>query len=209
MDWLKRFLKPRQSNFLRLLVQQGEHAVACVDALQAYLKKPSAKNVARGRQVEKDADEIRRILIDELNRTFVTPIDREDIFALSRAIDDFIDYVYNTIEEMEVLHVEPDTGFTEMVSLLYDAAAEVHLALQRLQDHPGVANEHAMRAKALENRVERLYRQNIAALFQGAEDVEHIMGMMKHREVLRHLSNAADQGDRAADIITDIVVKQS
>jgi hypothetical protein len=40
MDWLKRFLKPRQSNFLRLLVQQGEHAVACVDALQAYLKKP-------------------------------------------------------------------------------------------------------------------------------------------------------------------------
>ena len=60
MEWLKRFLKPRQSNFLRLLAQQGEYAVACVDALQAYLKKPTAKNVARGRQVEKDADEIQK-----------------------------------------------------------------------------------------------------------------------------------------------------
>jgi uncharacterized protein Yka (UPF0111/DUF47 family) len=72
-----------------------------------------------------------------------------------------------------------------------------------------VATEHAMRAKAMENRVERLYRQTIAALFQGPENVEHIMEMLKRREVLRHLSNAADRGDAAADIITDIVVKQT
>ena len=83
------------------------------------------------------------------------------------------------------------------------------MALLRLKDHPSVANEHAMRAKALENRVERLYRQTVAALFQGPEDIEHVMAMLKRREILRHLSNAADQGDRAADIITDIVVKQT
>ncbi len=209
MDWLKRFFKPRQSNFLKLLIQQGEHAISAAEALQAYLAKPSAKNVARARQVEKDADEIRRILIDELNQTFVTPIDREDIFALSRAIDDLIDYLYNTVEEMEVLGVEPDDSLVELSSLLLDAANEIHLAMQRLEDHPGVANEHAMRAKALENRVERVYRRNIAELFQGPESVEHVMDMLKHREVLRHLSNAADQGDQAADIITDIVVKQT
>ena len=209
MEWIKRFLKPRQSSFLRLLIQQGEHAVVAVEALQGYLKKPSDKNVARSRQVEKDADEVRRILIDELNRTFVTPIDREDIFALSRSIDDLIDYVCTTVEAMEVLSVQPDNALDEMVSLLLDAANEIHLSLLRLEDHPGVANEHAMRAKALENRVERLYRHTIAALFHGPEDVEHIMEMLKRREVLRHLSNAADQGDRAADIITDIVVKQT
>lgn len=209
MDWLKRFLKPRQSRFLKLLAQQGEHAVASGEALQAYLKKPSAKNVGRSRQLEKDADEIRRILIDELNRTFVTPIDREDIFGLSRAIDDVIDYVYSTVDGMEVLGVQPDEALMEMSSLVRDMASELHLALQRLGDHPGVAYEHAMRAKALENRVEESYRQNIAALFQGAENVEHIMDMLKRREVLRHLSNAADQGDRAGDIIADIVVKQT
>lgn len=209
MEWVKRFFKPRQSSFLRLLIQQGEYAVAAAEALQAYLKKPSDKNVARARQVEKDADEVRRILIDELNRTFVTPIDREDIFSLSRSIDDVIDYIYTTVEAMEVLGVEPDSALDEIVSLLLDAAIEVHLALQRLGDHPNVATEHAMRAKALENRVERLYRQTIAALFQGPENFEHIMEMLKRREVLRHLSNAADRGDGAADIITDIVVKQT
>jgi predicted phosphate transport protein (TIGR00153 family) len=209
MEWIKRFLRPRQSNFLKLLIEQGEHAVAAVEALQSYLKEPSDKNVARARQVEKDADEVRRILIDELNRTFVTPIDREDIFSLSRSIDDLIDYVYTTVEAMEVLSVEPDNALNEIVSLLLDVANEIHLALMRLEDHPGVANEHAMRAKALENRVERLYRQTVAALFQGPEDVEHVMEMLKRREVLRHLSNAADQGDQAADVITDIVVKQT
>lgn len=209
MEWLKRFLKPRQSNFLKLLIEQGEHAVLAAEALQAYLKKPSAKNVARARQVEKDADEIRRILTDELSQTFVTPIDREDIFALSRSIDDVIDYIYTTVEAMEVLAVEPDTALKEMASLLLDAASEVHLAIQRLEDHPGVATEHAMRAKGMENRVERLYRRTIAELFQGPENVEHIMGMLKRREVLRHLSNAADRGDQAADIITDVVVKRT
>ncbi len=209
MEWVKRFFKPRQSSFLILLIQQGEYAVVAAEALQAYLKKPSDKNVARARQVEKDADEVRRILIDELNRTFVTPIDREDIFSLSRSIDDVIDYIYTTVEAMEVLGVEPDSALDEIVSLLLDAAIEVHLALQRLGDHPNVATEHAMRAKALENRVERLYRQTIAALFQGPENFEHIMEMLKRREVLRHLSNAADRGDGAADIITDIVVKQT
>ena len=209
MEWVKRFLKPRQSNFLILLIQQGEYAVAAAEALQSYLNKPSSKNAIRARQVEKDADEVRRILIDELNRTFVTPIDREDIFALSRAIDDVIDYMYTTVEGMEVMGVEPDSALNEIVSLLLDAVNEILLALQRLEEHPRVANEHAMRAKALENRVERLYRQTIAALFQGPENVEHIMEMLKRREVLRHLSNAADQGDRAADVITDIVVKQT
>ena len=209
MDWLRRFLKPRQSNFLDLLIQQGEHAVLSVEVLQAYLKKPSPKNVARAHQVEKDADEIRRILIDELNQTFVTPIDREDIFALSRAIDDLIDYIYSTVDEMEVLEIQPDSALAEIVSLMLDTANEIHLALQRLEDHPAVAYEHAMRAKALENRVERLYRRNIASLFRGPEDVEHIMDMLRMREVLRHLSNAADKGDQAADIITDIVVKQT
>lgn len=209
MDWLKRFLKPRQSSFLKLLIEQGEHAVFSVEALQKYLDKPTEKNVARARQVEKNADEVRRILTDELNQTFVTPMDREDIYALSRSIDDLIDYTYSTVEEMEVLEVEPDPALREMASVLHDAATEIHLALQRLEDHPGVAYEHAMRAKALENRVERLYRKSIAALFQGPKDVEHIMDMLKHREVLRHLSNAADQGDNAADIISDIVVKQT
>jgi uncharacterized protein Yka (UPF0111/DUF47 family) len=96
-----------------------------------------------------------------------------------------------------------------MASLLRDAADEVRLAMLRLKDHPGVATDHAQRAKALENRVESVYREAISALFGGPAEPEHIVQMLKLREIYRHLSNAADRGDEAANIINDIVVKMT
>ena len=204
---LKDFFKPRQDKFLQSLIRQAEITLQGMDALEAYMKKRSDKYAATVRQAEKDADEIRRILIDDLNRTFVTPMDREDIFALSRAIDDVMDYAYTTVEEMEVLDVEPNDFLRRMVSLLQDAATELHLAMLRLKENPGVASEHASRAKALENRVERVYREAVADLFSGPEDVHQVMEMLKLRELYRHLSNCADRGDEAANVIHDIVVK--
>jgi predicted phosphate transport protein (TIGR00153 family) len=207
MNWIKGIFKPRQSNFVRLLIQQAEWTVEGMDALEAYMKKRSDKHAERVTTAEKEADEVRRILIDELNRTFVTPIDREDIHALSRAIDDVLDYAYTTIGEMEILEVEPNDYLRRMASLLADAARELLLAMQRLTEHPNVANDHAVRAKALENRIEQVYREAIADLFHQPQDVEHIVEMLKLRETYRHLSNAADRGDEAANIISDIVVK--
>lgn len=161
------------------------------------------------RQCEKDADEVRRILISELNRTFVTPMDREDISALSRAIDDIIDYAWTTAQEMELLHVSSTPHLAHMVSLLHEAACEVHLAMMRLKDHPEVASEHAQRAKALENRAEHVYREALADLFEGPAGPKRIITILKMREVYRHLSNAADRVDAAANIISDIVVKMT
>ena len=100
MQWFKRFLKPRQNDFLDLMIRQGEFAVAVVEALQAYLKKQNDKKSIRARQLENEADEVQRILVHDLMNTFVTPIDREDIFSLSRALDNFIDYVFDTVEEL-------------------------------------------------------------------------------------------------------------
>lgn len=204
---LRQFFKPRQDKFLQLLIEQAEFTLHGMDVLEAYMKKRSTKYAESVRQAEKDADEVRRILIDELNRTFVTPLDREDIFTLSRAIDDVMDYAYTTVEEMEVLDVEPNDYLRRIVSLLQDAAEEIHLSMLRLKENPGVAAEHATRAKALENRVERVYREAVADLFSGPEDVHHVMQMLKLRELYRHLSNCADRGDAAANAIHDIVVK--
>jgi hypothetical protein len=172
------------------------------------MRDPSEEKAGQVRAAEKDADEVRRILIDELNRSFVTPFDREDLFALSRAIDDVLDYADSTVDEMVLLGVTPNTYLERMVSLLRDAAEEINRGVQRLQDRPNVANDHAVRAKALENRVESVYREAVGALFNGPRDVEHIMDMLKRREIYRHLSNAADRGDEAANILGDIVVKQ-
>ena len=209
MPRIRDFLKPRPDRFLQLLIQQAEFAVEANDMLLKYLDKPTDKIAGRLRQIEKDADEVRRILVDELNRTFVTPMDREDIHALSRNLDDVVDYAYSTTEEMEILGISPNAFLKRMASLLRDAAVELHLGMLRLKDHPGVTNEHAQRAKALENRVERVYREALADLFDQPEDIEHIMEILKLREVYRHLNNAADRGDEAANHLSDIVVKMA
>ena len=81
------------------------------------------------------------------------------------------------------------------------------MAADRLGGHPRLSSEHAQRAKALENRVEEVYREALADLFSGAEDISHVVKMLKMREVYRHMSNASDRGDEAANVIADIVVK--
>ena len=75
--------------------------------------------------------------------------------------------------------------------------------------HIVVTIEHAGRAQALENRVWRAYRQAVAGLFSGPEDIHHVMEMLKLREIYRHLSNCGDRGDEAANVIHGIVVKNT
>lgn len=209
MGWLQRFFKPQPDRFIQLLIQQADSTIKGMEALQEYMDDPCKERARVVTRLEKEADEVRRILIDELNRTFVTPIDREDIFTLSRAIDDIIDYGYTTVGEMDILEVEPNDYLRRMSSLLCDAAREIYMGVLRLADHPGVAEDHAVRAKALENRVETVYREALADLFNQPQDVEHIVEMLKLREIYRHMSNAADRGDEAANVLSDIVVKMT
>lgn len=205
MGLFRRSKKPNR--FLELLLQQAEFAVQGMEMLRKYMREPHPNLAEQVSKIEKEADEVRRILIDELNRTFVTPFDREDIFALSLTVDDVLDYAATTVEEMAMLEVKPNAYLERMVSLLYDAAVEIHRGILRLQDHPNVANDHAVRAKALENRMETVYREALADLFREPQSLQEVVEMLKLREIYRHLSNAADRGDQAANVIGDIVVK--
>ena len=199
--------KKRQNIFIRLIHDQAQLTLEGLEALKVYCETqdPEAAKVLTSK--EKEADEARRILIDELNRTFVTPFDREDIFTLSRTIDDVLDYAYSTVSEMVMFQVTVTPYMQRIAALLRDAAYELLQAVDRIDQHPNVAGDHAQRAKALENRVEDVYREALADLFKGANDIEHVITILKLREVYRHLSNAADRGDEAANVIADIVVK--
>ena len=200
--------KKRQNLFIKHMHDQAAATLAGLDALVAYFNDQSPQSAALLTKMEKDADEYRRILIYQLNKTFITPFDREDLFALSRTVDDVIDYAYSTLEEVQLLKVTPTGYMKRIASLLRDSANELLMAVDRLDDYPGVANEHAQRAKALENKIEVLYREALAELFEGKEDTKHVMKVFKYREVYRHLSNAADRGDEAANVIASIVMKK-
>jgi predicted phosphate transport protein (TIGR00153 family) len=201
--------RSREKDFLKEIGEQALKTREGLEALEAYLKDGDEAQAKRVQAIEKEADELRRILIDDLNRTFVTPIDREDLYTLSRTIDDVLDYGYTTLDEMVALGVKPNTYLQRMVSILREAADELYLGVIQLKAHPQVALDHATRAKALENRAESVYRSAVGDLFKEPKTVEDIVEILKMREIYRHLSNAADRGDEAANILGDIVVKMT
>ena len=201
--------RKRTNVFIGLLKQQASKLQEAVAGLWLFVNEGSEEGADIVERCEKESDEVRRVLIDELHKTFVTPFDREDIFQLSLYLDDVLDYAYTTVIEMKLLNVTADKHLKDMVLRLREAADELALAMERLDDNPMVALDHARRTKHRENQVERIYRQAVAELFEGPEDIHHVMEMMRIREVYRHISNAADQADQAANVIGIVVVKMT
>jgi len=195
----------KRFDFFQLLLDQARMSEEGLRQLCRFMQNPNKESGEHVERIEKQADELRRILIDALNRTFVSPFDREDIFALSRAIDDMVDYANTTVEEMLLFQAETNHHFQKMATALYEAAGFITLAVEGLRHMPNGMQEHIIKAKKSENRMEHLYREALAELFKTSD----VVTILKMREIYRHLSNAADRGDEAADILSDILVKNT
>lgn len=212
MGWLKKDkegvglkdrLFPKEKNFYKMLYDQASKTLEGIEALGFFVESQNQEDAKRVKDIERKADELRRVLVEELHQTFVTPMDREDIYALSRAIDDIVDYANTTVDEMEIYAVSPEEHLREMVDILRKAAMEISDAVKSLETDPHTAMEHAVKTKFYENAMEKAYRSALAELFKKTDTVY----MLKMREIYRHLSNAADRGDEAANIICSIVMK--
>lgn len=194
---------PKRMDFYKMLSDQASKTLEGIEALGRYVEDQNKENANRVKNIEREADELRRILVEELHHTFVTPMDREDIYALSRAIDDIVDYANSTVDEMEIYEVSSREDLREMVDILRKAAREINDAVKILETYPKIAMQHAVKAKSYENAMEKAYHTALADLFKEADTVY----MLKMREIYRHLSNAADRSDEAANIICTIVMK--
>lgn len=195
----------KRYDFYGMLLEQARLTEEGLKYLREFVQTPSEPLGEHVDQAEKRADEKRRLLIEALNRTFVTPIDREDIFALSRAIDDVVDYAKSTVEEMMLFQVQPNHHLRDMSEILYEGARHITHAVSELRSMGRPMQEHIILAKKSENRMEHLYREALAELFKNPD----VATILKMREIYRHLSNAADRGDEAADILSDILVKNT
>ncbi|MEO8743676.1 MAG: DUF47 family protein [Candidatus Dormiibacterota bacterium] len=194
--------------FVTLLSEQAELTVKALQVLQRFGREPASNGdvVELMKKIERDGDAKRRILIDELLKTYATPFDREDLFALSRAIDDILDAANETVVELSIYRIDPPEGLDEMAGVLVEGAGHISSAVSELLDHPRVAAEHAVRAKRSENRIDSLYHQAVGRLFDSSGEMSQIL---KSREIYRHLKNSADRIDGAADEISVIVIKRS
>jgi len=200
---LKDFFFPKKRDFLGMLAQQTDKTLEGMGALKEFMNEPIPSNSGKVKEIETEADELRLDLINELNASFFTPLDREDIFALSRAIDDIIDYGQRTVEEMLIYQVEPTPDIQRMVNALFQATKNIDLAVQNLKKGPQVVLQYVIKAKKEENHIEHLYHEALANLFKNKDTIY----ILKLRELYRHLSNSADRCDEAANIISDIVIK--
>lgn len=201
MTFWKLFGHKRDVDFYELLLAQAEKTLAGCQALVAFLSGSGGPEEIK--KLEQNADDIRRILIDELNQTFLTPMDREDIFSLSRAIDDVIDHAQNTVKEMETFEVKSNQFLVTMSELLHKGAENLVNAIRHLKKNPNVAVEYAVRAKRVENEMNDTFLAALKELFLGNDPRK----MFAYREIYRHFNRSADRVDEAANIISDIVVK--
>jgi predicted phosphate transport protein (TIGR00153 family) len=212
MGWFQKGERPaslkerffsKDKSFQKMLAAQAAKTVEGIEALGKFMQKPDPENAKRVREIEQEADELRRVVVEELDKSFVTPIDREDIFNLSRTVDDMVDYADTTVDEMEIYEVMPDKHLLDMVDILRKEAREILDSIRMLDTYPHIAMEHAVQAKVYENLMEKAYHAALADLFKRTDTIY----MLKMREIYRHLSNAADRGDQAANTICNIVMK--
>lgn len=193
----------KKTDFYRLLSDQAKKVEEGMQALVAYMKDPSLLKGQAVLRLEEDADDLRENIAKELNKAFVTPIDREDIHALSGSVDDIIDYAKTTVEEMMAFGVKPNDHMRLMAEGLCEAATAISEAIGCMNKDSDRATDRVVFAKKRENYVEHCYREGLVELFKQ----KNVVTILKVREIYRHMSNAADRGDEAANIVGNILVK--
>ena len=197
------FTGRKQNRFYDLLGRHCAYLTEAAETLERYVANGSPELSDRVDEIEKSADRVLSETIDALNDTFITPIDRQDIYNLAETIDDMIDYLNNAAREIKLFHTGSTPEMVEMVAILAHAANEVRDGVRALAHEPHGAIEHGLNACSAENAMEDLYRQTVAALFEGAD----FNRILKLREIYRHLGNSADRADAIGRLIGKIVVK--
>ncbi len=183
---LRALMKSNDRRFVELLVQQAELAEEALRLLRDHGASPDPAKLQSVKEVERRGDGVRRVLVDELLHTYATPFDREDLFALSRAVDDILDAANETAIELSMYQIAPPESFAEMAGILADGARHIKDAVSELLDHPRIAAEHAVRAKRSENRMDAVYHRAVSQLFDSGYDMPVTL---KARELYRHLKN--------------------
>lgn len=205
---LRALVKSNDRRFVTLLCEQADLTLKSLQMLEEFGRKPEGHEnlLEQIKEIERAGDEKRRILIAELLHTYATPFDREDLFALSRSVDDILDAANETAVELAMYRIRPPASLQEMAAVLVEGARHIRAAVAELLDHPTVAADHAVRAKRSENRIDALYHRAVSVLFDSKLDISE---QFKSREIYRHLKNSADRIDRAADEISVIVIKRT
>jgi uncharacterized protein len=167
-------------------------------------EKPIAAKAQEIKEVEHKCDFLTHEIIQRLNRTFVTPLDREDIHALARSLDDVMDAIDASASLIRLYRLDSVRfGARELARIISACTFEVHLALGGLEQNKGVA-AHSIEINRLENEADRQHQQAVSRLFDDERDP---IVVMKWKEALDFLEDATDRCEDVANVLEGVMVK--
>jgi len=201
-------LVPQDRVFFDLFTEAGQNTLRCAKLLRDMFQQwPDDSGLSRDiLKAEQEGDRITHDIIRRLNTTFVTPLDREDIYGLATQMDDIVDYVEEAADFMGLYRIEaPMDQAVEMTEVLVKACEQLYSALQNLRGFKGL-DQYWIEIHRLENDGDRIYRDAVAALFAGRTDP---MVVIRWRDVFLRLERAIDAIETSASILEGIVIKNA
>jgi len=199
-------LIPREEKFYQDFQALGDELKSGARLLEAMLEPahPIWSKADEINDVEHKCDTLTHAIIQRLNRTFVTPLDREDIHALARSLDDVMDAIDASATLIRMYRLDNVRfGARELAQIITASADEVRLALTALEQNKGLL-AHAVEINRLENEADRIHQRAVSQLFDDERDP---ITVMKWKETLDFLENATDRCEDAANVLEGVVVK--
>ena len=169
--------------------------------------RPLAEKAAAIKDVEHRCDQIVHDALQRLHRTFVTPIDREDIHALATRLDDVLDYIEAASERLVVYRIkEPTSACRAMANVIVKTAEAMDRAIRCLRNMDSGFHEHAVEVNRLENSADNLLRDSLAALFEEQADPIEVI---KWKEIYETMEIVTDRCEDVANVIEGIILKMA
>ncbi len=208
MARLSQLLAPRERAFFDLFEESGrniERAGGLIERI--FAEWPDQRELLSELLVcEQEGDRITRDIIHRLNQTFVTPIDREDIYALASALDDVVDFIEEAADFLAIYRIEaPMAQAQQMATILAQSCTAIAQAIPRLRGFRDL-HQYTVEVNRLENEGDRLLREALASLFVTGIDP---MLVIRWKDVYERLEAAIDSTERTANILEGILIKNT
>jgi len=208
MPRLAQVFGPRDRAYFQLFEEAGQNMLHASDLLDRMLRNyPDSKDMARDILIcEQEGDRITHDIIDRLNHTFVTPIDREDILALASALDDIVDFTEEVSDYLGLYKIEaPMDQAIRLAHVLLSASRQIAEAIPRLRGFRDISH-YTVEINRLENEGDRITREAVASLFDGGIDP---MVVIRWKDLFERLEAAIDATEHVANILEGVVIKNS
>jgi uncharacterized protein Yka (UPF0111/DUF47 family) len=206
----KEWIIPQEKHFFDLISAQSDVILKGAKELSELAKdyKNADIRIKRIEDIENEGDALVHQVVDLLNKTFVTPIDHDDISDLMSRLDDIIDYIDAATTRMKIYEIkELPPNMIQLIDILSKQVVEIHSAVHAISNRK---NREQILAKCIEvNRLENMADDITHEALAGLFKLDDIKLIMKLKEVYEHLETATDRCEDVADIVKDIVIKNS